>query len=103
MVEFLVTAAFRRQIGIHEPKNITFCLGGEWCELSLVKFSMRMELYISSEVHTEYILSSSLVVSGPPKVSGMTLIGQIYPMIYTILGPHKKVRSSNLYIASFTN
>ncbi|CAH1453619.1 unnamed protein product [Lactuca virosa] len=29
VVEFLATVTFRRQIGIHEPKNITFCLGRE--------------------------------------------------------------------------
>ncbi|CAH1422734.1 unnamed protein product [Lactuca virosa] len=53
VVEFLAAVTFRRNIGIHESANITFCLGGERRELSLAEFAMRTELYISSEVHTE--------------------------------------------------
>lgn len=52
-VEFLATVQFRKKKGVHDRKNITFCLGGEIRELSLANFDMRTKLYLPSEGHTE--------------------------------------------------
>ncbi|CAI9301611.1 unnamed protein product [Lactuca saligna] len=53
VIEFLATVSFRRKIGSLENGNLTFCLGGERRDQSLVEFAMRTEIYLPSEVHTE--------------------------------------------------
>lgn len=52
----MATVSFKRQIGVLEEKNLTFCLGEVTLELSLAEFVMRTEIYLSSEVHIESYL-----------------------------------------------
>lgn len=56
VIEFLATISFRRKIGALKDGNLNSCLGGEKRELSLVELVIRMEIYLSSEVHTEYYI-----------------------------------------------
>ncbi|CAH1418795.1 unnamed protein product [Lactuca virosa] len=56
VVENLAIVSFRRKIGALEKKNITFCLKGERRELNLTDLALRTEIYLSSEVHTDYYM-----------------------------------------------
>ncbi|CAI9280404.1 unnamed protein product [Lactuca saligna] len=52
-VEFLDIVYFTKKKGVNDRKNITFFLGGERRELSLVDFAMRTNLYLPYEVYSE--------------------------------------------------
>ncbi|CAH1433904.1 unnamed protein product [Lactuca virosa] len=53
VVEFLSTVSFARKAGIYADDNLTFCLGGERRSLTLADFSLRIGIYLPSEVHSE--------------------------------------------------
>ncbi|CAI9283125.1 unnamed protein product [Lactuca saligna] len=53
VIEFLATMTFSRKDGIYPNNNLTFCLGGERRTLSLADFTLRMGIYLSSEVHSK--------------------------------------------------
>lgn len=66
VIEFLAMVAFCRKISAMENRNITFCLGGEWRELSLVELAIRTEIYLPNEVHTDSYLE---FITGSIKVT----------------------------------
>lgn len=51
--EFLAMVSFARKYGIYVDDNLTFCLSGERCSLSLTDFALRTGIYLPSEVHTK--------------------------------------------------
>ncbi|CAH1439863.1 unnamed protein product [Lactuca virosa] len=53
VMEFLSTVSFARKTGIYADDNLTFCLGGERRTLSLADFSIRIGIYLPSEVDSE--------------------------------------------------